>query len=66
MSGWFQHAEGWRRRLPYGFCAVHSDPLRDVMGADYARSDAGAMTVPTLVNGEAPAAARNRAAGRNR
>jgi LmbE family N-acetylglucosaminyl deacetylase len=27
MSGVFQYAEGWRKRLHYGFCAEDADPL---------------------------------------
>ena len=32
MSGRFEHAEGWRRRLHYGFCAEKADPLREALG----------------------------------
>lgn len=35
LSGRFQHAEGWRRHLHYGFCAENADPLRDALGRDY-------------------------------
>ncbi len=35
MSGQYQFAEGWRRRLHYGFCAEDADPLRDALGRDY-------------------------------
>ena len=35
MSGRFKHAEGWRRRLHYGFCAEDADPLRDALGKKY-------------------------------
>jgi N-acetylglucosamine malate deacetylase 1 len=35
MSGRYEYAEGWRRRLHYGFCAEGSDPLADLLGADY-------------------------------
>ena len=28
MSGRFEFAEGWRRRLHFGFCAENADPLR--------------------------------------
>ena len=34
MSGRYQFAEGWRRRLHYGFCAETADPLRDALGRD--------------------------------
>jgi hypothetical protein len=27
MSGCFEYAEGWRRRLHFGFCSEESDPL---------------------------------------
>ncbi|HTG45798.1 MAG TPA: PIG-L family deacetylase [Verrucomicrobiae bacterium] len=32
MSGRFQHAEGWRRHLHYGFSASNCDPLFGVLG----------------------------------
>jgi N-acetylglucosamine malate deacetylase 1 len=35
MSRRFKHAEGWRRRLHYGFCSEKADPLREALGADY-------------------------------
>lgn len=35
MSGRFQHAEGWRRRLHYGFGEADADPLREVLGRRY-------------------------------
>jgi LmbE family N-acetylglucosaminyl deacetylase len=35
MSRRFKHAEGWRRRLHYGFCAEKTDPLREVLGTNY-------------------------------
>ena len=35
LSGSFQHAEGWRRHLHYGFCAAHSDPLAAALGKDH-------------------------------
>jgi LmbE family N-acetylglucosaminyl deacetylase len=28
----FQHAEGWRRHLHYGFAGASDDPLREVLG----------------------------------
>jgi LmbE family N-acetylglucosaminyl deacetylase len=28
----FEHAEGWRRRLPLGFCAPEADPLAAALG----------------------------------
>jgi LmbE family N-acetylglucosaminyl deacetylase len=34
-SGRFQHAEGWRRHLHYGFCEVDDDPLKDALGRNY-------------------------------
>jgi N-acetylglucosamine malate deacetylase 1 len=33
LSGRFRYAEGWRRRLHYGFCAPAADPLREALGA---------------------------------
>jgi len=30
----FDHAEGWRRHIHYGFCSEEADPLRDALGAD--------------------------------
>jgi hypothetical protein len=38
MSQSFQHAEGWRRHLHYGFCAHDSDPLRE-LGADFINNE---------------------------
>jgi len=35
LSGQFQHAEGWRRHLHYGFCAPDADPLAAALGANY-------------------------------
>src|SRR6266567_121230 len=35
MSKRFKHAEGWRRHLHFGFCAVESDPLSQTLGGDY-------------------------------
>jgi LmbE family N-acetylglucosaminyl deacetylase len=35
MSKRFQHAEGWRRHLHFGFCAKDSDPLRAALGKNY-------------------------------
>jgi LmbE family N-acetylglucosaminyl deacetylase len=35
MSGRFKLAEGWRRRLHYGFCAEEADPLAKALGRDY-------------------------------
>jgi N-acetylglucosamine malate deacetylase 1 len=35
LSGRFRFAEGWRRHLHYGFCAVDDDPLREALGKDY-------------------------------
>jgi hypothetical protein len=35
ISRRFKYAEGWRRHLHHGLCAAGSDPLRDVLGADY-------------------------------
>lgn len=34
LSGKFKFAEGWRRRLHYGFCAEEADPLRDALGRE--------------------------------
>ncbi|MBN1427079.1 MAG: PIG-L family deacetylase [Anaerolineae bacterium] len=33
MSGQFEYAEGWRRRLHLGFCPEHADPLADALSA---------------------------------
>jgi LmbE family N-acetylglucosaminyl deacetylase len=35
LSGRFRWAEGWRRRLHYGFCGEDADPLREALGGDY-------------------------------
>jgi LmbE family N-acetylglucosaminyl deacetylase len=35
MSKKFQHAEGWRRHLHFGFCGAEDDPLRDAFGRNY-------------------------------
>jgi LmbE family N-acetylglucosaminyl deacetylase len=35
MSGKFQHAEGWRRHLHYGFCKPDRDPLRQALGKNF-------------------------------
>ncbi len=35
LSHRFQFAEGWRKHLHYGFCAVEADPLRAALGKDY-------------------------------
>lgn len=35
MSRRFEHAEGWRRHLHYGFCEQCADPLREALGKDY-------------------------------
>jgi len=32
LSGKFTHAEGWRRRLHYGFCGPGADPLAAALG----------------------------------
>lgn len=32
LSHSFTHAEGWRRRLHYGFCQEGADPLKDALG----------------------------------
>lgn len=34
LSEFFQHAEGWRRHLHYGFSATDCDPLKEVLGED--------------------------------
>jgi LmbE family N-acetylglucosaminyl deacetylase len=38
MSGVFEYAEGWRRRLHFGFCAEGADPLGDALGNAVARA----------------------------
>lgn len=35
MSGVFEHAEGWRRHLHFGFSAQDEDPLAEVLGDLY-------------------------------
>lgn len=35
MSGRFKFAEGWRRRLHYGFCPEDSDPLKEALKERY-------------------------------
>jgi LmbE family N-acetylglucosaminyl deacetylase len=35
LSRRFQHAEGWRRHLHFGFCEEGDDPLREALGARY-------------------------------
>lgn len=32
QSGKFEYAEGWRRRLHYGFCAESADPMTEILG----------------------------------
>lgn len=39
MSKTFEHAEGWRRHLHYGFCGPEADPLQD-LGQDYVINEA--------------------------
>lgn len=34
MSGRFEHAEGWRRHNPLGFCAPEANPLRELLASD--------------------------------
>jgi LmbE family N-acetylglucosaminyl deacetylase len=35
LSKKFQHAEGWRRHLHFGFCGPDDDPLRTALGRNY-------------------------------
>src|SRR5688572_6325696 len=35
MSVRFEHAEGWRRHTPTGFCASAADPLREALASHY-------------------------------
>ena len=35
MSRKFQHAEGWRRHLHWGFSSVETDPLAEILGKNY-------------------------------
>jgi LmbE family N-acetylglucosaminyl deacetylase len=35
MSHRFEHAEGWRRHNPLGFCAPDADPLRDLLAPNH-------------------------------
>jgi LmbE family N-acetylglucosaminyl deacetylase len=41
MSGCFDYAEGWTRRLHLGYCAADADPLRAALGPSC--SDSGAV-----------------------
>ncbi len=34
LSGCFEHAEGWRRHLHFGFSSSEVDPLREALGED--------------------------------
>jgi N-acetylglucosamine malate deacetylase 1 len=34
MSLRYEHAEGWRRHNPIGFCSADADPLRDLLASD--------------------------------
>ncbi len=34
MSGYFEHAEGWRRHLHLGLSATERDPLKEALGSD--------------------------------
>lgn len=38
LSGRFNHAEGWTRRLPLGFCGPETDPLGEVLSGKICRS----------------------------
>lgn len=38
MSGRFAHAEGWRRRVHYGFSAREEDPLSEILGKALVRN----------------------------
>jgi N-acetylglucosamine malate deacetylase 1 len=35
LSGRFEHAEGWRRHLHWGFCGPEDDPLQAALGGRY-------------------------------
>lgn len=39
LSRRFEHAEGWRRHLHFGFCEEQADPLRDALGPKYLVDD---------------------------
>ncbi|CAN5336403.1 PIG-L family deacetylase [soil metagenome] len=39
MSGRFEHAEGWRRHLHYGFGAEGWDPIAEALGDDYSTDE---------------------------
>jgi LmbE family N-acetylglucosaminyl deacetylase len=39
MSRRFEHAEGWRRHLHWGFSNSEIDPLREALGKDYLLND---------------------------
>jgi LmbE family N-acetylglucosaminyl deacetylase len=40
MSKRFQHAEGWRRHLHFGFCQPQANPLKDALGKKYLENKA--------------------------
>lgn len=44
-SAHFKYAQGWRRRLHYGFCAADADPLRDALKRDYRENPAYAAAL---------------------
>lgn len=39
LSGRFAYAEGWTRHNPSGFCGADCDPLRELLGEDWARDE---------------------------
>jgi hypothetical protein len=40
MSKSFEHAEGWRRHLHYGFCSEQADPLAIALKGAYQVNEA--------------------------
>lgn len=40
MSGRFEHAEGWRRHSPFGFCDPQDDSLKDALGENFLLNEA--------------------------
>jgi LmbE family N-acetylglucosaminyl deacetylase len=38
MSGCFEHAEGWRRRLHYGFSSEEYDPMAEALGKNLVKN----------------------------
>ena len=45
LSGCFEYAEGWRRRLHFGFCAEDADPLVEALPGYVAFSEGAISTI---------------------